>query len=142
MKAARDKLDELIAKEEKKKSDPLEAVKDAIAKVDQIIKDETKNREKTEATKGTQTEKMPALSKEQKQIAKNTNDLKNSPLPEKKEAKDALNKAEKAMQQAAKSLDTKKGMDAVKNQDKALKDLNGRQEGPGRASQGNPKAPR
>ena len=35
LKAARDKLDDLIAKEEKKKSDPLEAVKDAIAKVDQ-----------------------------------------------------------------------------------------------------------
>ena len=63
LKSARDKLDDLIAKEEKKKSDPLEAVKDAIAKVDKLIKDETKNREKTEATKGTQTEKMPALPK-------------------------------------------------------------------------------
>jgi hypothetical protein len=41
LKAARDKLDEMIAKEEKKRTDSLEAVKDAIAKVDQLIKDET-----------------------------------------------------------------------------------------------------
>ena len=123
LKAARDKLDDLIAKEEKKKSDPLEAVKDAIAKVDQLIKDETKNREKTEATKGIQPEKLPAISKEQKDIAKKTDDLKNSPLPEKSEAKDALAKAEKAMDKAAKALDDKKGMDAVKNQDQAVKDL-------------------
>ena len=77
-----------------------------------------KKREKTEATKGTQTEKMPALSKEQKEIAKKTEDLKKQPLTaEKPQVKDALSKAEKAMEKAAKSLDEKKGLDAVKNQD-------------------------
>ena len=89
LKAARDQLAEMIAKEEKKKTDPLEAVKDAIEKVEKLIKDETKNREKTEATKGTQPEKLPALAKEQKDIAKDTNELKNSPLPDKPEVKDA-----------------------------------------------------
>src|SRR5262249_27286328 len=123
LKTARDKLDELIAKEQAKRSDPLAAVKDAIAKVDELIKDETKAREKTEATKGTQTEKMPALAKEQKDIAKKTEDVKKSPLPDKPAVKDSLDKAEKAMNQAAKSLDDKKGMDAVKNQDQAIKDL-------------------
>ena len=61
-------VEKLIEKETASRTDPLEAVKAAAEKVEQLIKDQTKTKEATEATKGTQNEKLPAISKDQKDI--------------------------------------------------------------------------
>ena len=68
LKEARKTVDDLIAKEEKKRTDPLEAVNAAKEKVEELIKDQTKTKEATEATKGTQKEKLPAIAKDQKEL--------------------------------------------------------------------------
>jgi hypothetical protein len=120
---ARQAVEEQIAKEEKAKTDPLEAVKKAQEEIEKLIKDQTSTKEKTEQTKGTQTEKMPNLSKEEKALAKRTDAVKNAPLPEKDKIEESLSKAKQAMDKATKALDDKKGMEAVKNQDEALKKL-------------------
>ncbi|MBI1830566.1 MAG: DUF4175 family protein [Planctomycetes bacterium] len=124
LKLAKAELDKMIAAAEKAKVDPLAAVKSAIEKLDNIIQEQTKNRDETKATVGAkQNLKLPDLADQQKQLAKKTDDVKNTPLPNKAKVENALDKATEAMKQAAKNLDAKKSPEAVAKQDQALDNL-------------------
>ena len=65
----------------------------------------------------------PRSQKIRRILAKRTDEVKNTPLPNQPEAKKALDDAAKVADKAAKALDTKKGLEAVKNQEQAIKDL-------------------
>ena len=62
------------------KTDPLAALKNAIDKLDNVIKDQIKNRQDTNDTVGDkQNLKLPELANTQKELAKKTDDIKNAP---------------------------------------------------------------
>jgi hypothetical protein len=121
LKDAKAQIDRLIAAEEKAKSDPLAAVQKALENIDKIIQDQTKTRDDTKDTVADkQNLKLPELADAQKELAKKTDEVKNTPLPNKDKVEKALNDAAKEMKAAAKNLDAQKSPEAVAKQDKAL----------------------
>jgi hypothetical protein len=124
LKAAKAEIDKMIAVADKAKSDPLAALKNAIEKLDDIIAEQTKNRDETKNTVGEkQNLKVPELANTQKDIAKKTEEVMNTPLPNREKVENALNKATQAMKEAAKNLDANQSPQAVAMQDKAIENL-------------------
>jgi hypothetical protein len=124
LKAAKAKIDKMIAAADKAKTDPLAALKNTMEKLDDIIREQSKNRDDTKETVGEkQNLKLPELANNQKEIAKKTDDLKHTPLPDKEKVENALTKATEAMKEAAKNLDAKQSAEAVAKQDKAIENL-------------------
>ncbi len=119
----------LLKNEPKKALEPqakaTENLKEARKKLDNLIKEQVATREQTKETEGDkQNLKLPELANKQKELAKQTDQLKNTPLPDNdKKAEKALEKAETAMKQAAKNLDAKQSPEAVAKQDKAIEAL-------------------
>jgi hypothetical protein len=122
LREARDELDKLIEAAEKAKSDPLEAAKRAAEQIEQIIKEQTAAREMTEANAKKPDNLKPA-SDAQKDVAKKTDDVRNLPLPDSKELKDALNKAADATRTAANELARRNADAAQPKQSEALQAL-------------------
>jgi hypothetical protein len=117
-------LDHLIADAEKAAADPLANLKDALAKVEQIIKEQKDVRDKAEeADKTQQTQRLPYLEPKQEDLAKRTEELEKQPSAAKPETKQALDNAAKAMEQATKPLKDKQAPEAVAKQDEALAKL-------------------
>ncbi len=117
-------LDDMIAKAEKEKNDPLAALKKAAEELNKVIKDQTDTRDQTKQTaQDKQNVKTPELAAKQKDLAARTEDLKNTPLPNKDKVAPALDQAKEAMKQAAKALDAQKSPDALPKQEQALKAL-------------------
>jgi hypothetical protein len=120
----RKELDRQIAAAEKKKTDPLAALKDTADTVDKLLKEQTETRDQTKAAATEkQNLKLPALVGKQQDLAKRTEGLKEKSLPNRPETQPALGKAAKAMAEAAKALEAKKTPDAVPKQDKAIEAL-------------------
>lgn len=114
-------LDKLIAAAEKERSDPLTALKSAAETVDKLIKDQKDTRDQTkQAGDARKTQELSKLADKQGDLARRTDDLKQQSLPPRAETQKALDKAGKAMKDAAKALDSKKAPDAVGKQDRAL----------------------
>jgi hypothetical protein len=114
-------LDRLIADAEKAQADPLTNLKDTLAQVEQIIKEQKDVRDKAdEAGKTQQTQRLPYLEPKQEDLAKRTEELERQPSAAKPEAKKALDNAAKAMEQATKPLKDKQAPPAVAKQDEAL----------------------
>jgi hypothetical protein len=124
LKNAKAEIDKMIAAAEKAKVDPLAALKNTIEKLDNIIKEQTKTRADTKETVGEkQNLKVPELANTQKELAKKTDAVKNTPLPNPEKVEAALNKATEAMKAAAKNLEAKESPEAVAKQDKAIENL-------------------
>jgi hypothetical protein len=124
LKAAKAEIGKMIAAADKAKTDPLAALKNTMEKLDDIISEQTKNRDDTKETVGEkQNLKLPELANSQKEIAKKTDEVKNTPLPNKEKVENALTKATEAMKEAAKNLDAKQSAEAVAKQDKAIENL-------------------
>ncbi|MGH7222953.1 MAG: DUF4175 family protein, partial [Gemmataceae bacterium] len=124
LREVKEELDRLIAEAEKAQADPLANLKDTLAKVEQIIKEQKDVRDKTdEAGKTQQTQRLPYLEPKQTDLAKRTEEITQQPSAAKPETKEALDKAAKAMEQAAKPLKDKQAPPAVAKQDKALAKL-------------------
>jgi hypothetical protein len=119
LKSAKDEIDRQIAAAELAKTDPLAAVKQAAEQIDTIIKDQKDTNEKT-----AKAEKNPARTPDaaaaQKDVAKKTDDLRNTPLPPNAEAKQALDKALDAQKQASDKLDARQPDAARPDQKDAL----------------------
>jgi hypothetical protein len=129
LKDARAKVADLIAKAENKKTDPLAALKDAKDQVDKILKDQIKTRDTTkDVGDAKQTEQLPKIAPEQKDLANRTDAVKDAPLPLKSETQEALDKASKAMDKATQQLQDKKAPESVAKQDDAIKALKDAQE--------------
>jgi hypothetical protein len=122
LKAAKDELDRQIAAAELAKTDPLAATKQAAEQLDKIIK-EQKDANKQAAKAAERPERTPDAAKAQKDVARKTDELRNTPLPPNTEARQALDKALDAQKQAAEKLDNKQPSDAKPNQQQALKEL-------------------
>ena len=122
LKAAKDELDRQIAAAELAKTDPLAAVKQAAEKIEQLIKDQKNTNEKTEKAEKN-AEKLPEAKTAQKDVAKGTDEVRNTPLPPNTDTKAALDKAAEAMKQANKNLDNKQPSAAKPDQKQALKAL-------------------
>jgi hypothetical protein len=116
LKAAKNELDRQIAAAELAKTDPLAAVKQASEKIEQLIKDQ-KDTNKTTADAEKNTSKLKDAKEAQKEVAKATDEVRNSPLPPNADVKNALDKAAEAMKQANKNLD-KKDIPAAKPEQK------------------------
>jgi hypothetical protein len=121
LKEARAKIADMIAKEESKRIDPLAALKDAKDQLDRILKDQIKTRDTTkDAAQAKQTEQLPKIAPEQKDLAKRTDAIQNAPLPLKSDTQESLDKATKAMDKATLELQDKKAPESVAK--KTLKD--------------------
>ncbi|QJW92727.1 hypothetical protein [Frigoriglobus tundricola] len=112
LKNAKDELDRQIAAAELAKTDPLAATKQAIERVEQLIKEQKQTNAKTEEAADNPA-RTPEAASAQKDVAKKTDDLAKTPLPPNADAKQALNKALDAQKQAAGKLD-KQQPDAAK----------------------------
>lgn len=124
LRAIQAELDRLIDEAEKAQADPLANLKDALAQVEQIIKEQKDVRDKTEeAGKTNQTQRLPYLEPKQEDLAKRTEAMERQPSAAKPETKKALDNAAKAMEQAAKPLKDKQAEPAVAKQDEALAKL-------------------
>lgn len=119
LQAARANLDKLLAAAEKKANDPLAALRQAAAKLDDLIKDQTATRAQTKETKDAA--RLPALAKSQKELAQRAKDLKDTPLPASDATKAHFRDAAKAMAQAAQALNKRQANSAVPKQTQALK---------------------
>ncbi|MBI3410460.1 MAG: DUF4175 family protein [Planctomycetes bacterium] len=120
----RKEVDKMIAQAEKAKNDPLAALKKAAEDVDKLLKDQTQTRDQTKDTaEKKDPAKLPELTKDQKNLAERTEGLKDTPLPGKEKVAEALDKANKAMNEAAKNLDAKKPVAAMDKQDNAIEAL-------------------
>jgi hypothetical protein len=114
-------LDRLIAEAEKAQTDPLAALKDALAKVEQLIKEQKDLRDKTdEAGKTDQTHRLPYMAPKQDDLARRTEEVRQQSAVSKPETKQALETAAKAMDQATQTLKDKQAPPTVKEQDQAL----------------------
>ncbi|HWG43902.1 MAG TPA: DUF4175 family protein [Gemmataceae bacterium] len=117
-------LDRLITETETAQADPLANLKDTLAKVEQIIKEQKDVRDKTdEAEKTAQTQRLPFMAPKQEDLAKRTEEIQQQPTAAKTETKKALDNATKAMEEATKTLKDKQAPETVKKQDKALDKL-------------------
>ncbi|HEY7426311.1 MAG TPA: DUF4175 family protein, partial [Gemmataceae bacterium] len=117
-------LDRLITETEKAQADPLTSLKDTLAKVEQIIKEQKDVRDKAdEADKTAQTQRLPYLEPKQQDLARRTEEVNQQPAAAKPETKKALDNAAKAMEQATKPLKDKQAPQAVAKQDEALAKL-------------------
>ncbi len=119
LKNAKDELERQIAAAELAKTDPLAATKQAIERVEQLIKEQkqanTKAKEATEIP-----ERTPEAANAQKDVAKKTDDLAKTPLPPNADAKQALDKALDAQKQASDKLDKQQPAAARPDQKDAL----------------------
>ena len=121
LRAVKDELDRLIAEAEKAQADPLANLKDTLAKVEQIIKEQKDIRDKTdEAGKTAQPQRLPYMAPKQEDLAKRTEELPKQPAAAPPTTKKALDGAAKAMDQATKTLNDKQASPSVKKQDQAL----------------------
>jgi hypothetical protein len=124
LKEARAKVADLIAQAENKKKDPIAALKDATETIEKLLKDQIATRAQTQdAGDAKQMDKLPQIAPQQKDLANRTESLNNQPMPAKTETKQALDKASKAMDNAAKSLQNQKAPAAVSKQSDAIKSL-------------------
>jgi hypothetical protein len=122
LKAARDELDKQIAAAELAKKDPLAAVKNAAEEIEKLIRDQKDASAKTERAEENPRD-LPEAKAAQKDVAKKTDEVRNTPLPPNAEVKDALKKAADAMRQANNKLDKQQPAEAKPNQKDALKAL-------------------
>src|SRR5207253_3081094 len=102
--------------------DPLAAVKQAAERIEQLIKDQKDANAKAQKAE-TNPAKLPDAKLAQKDVAKGTDEVRNSPLPPNTEAKNALDKAAQAMKQANDKLDRQNPKSAKSDQQQALKNL-------------------
>jgi hypothetical protein len=124
LKAIQAELERLLVDAEKAQADPLANLKDKLAQVEQIIKEQKDTRDKAdEAGKTEQTQRLPYLEPKQEDLAKRTEDIARQPSAAKPETKKTLDKAAKAMEQATKPLKDKQAEPAVAKQEEALKNL-------------------
>src|SRR5207244_865280 len=115
---------EMIAKAEKQQNDPLAALKNAAEQVERLIKEQKETKADTQkADAAKQADQLPQIGEIQKDLARQTNEVKNQPMPANEDVKKALDNAAKSMDKAAQNLDTKKAPDAMVKQDQALKSL-------------------
>jgi hypothetical protein len=119
---AKDELDRQIAAAELAKNDPLAATKQAIEQLDRIIKDQKDTNARTDKA-AERPDRLPDAANAQKDVARKTDELRNTPLPPNNQAKDALNKALEAQKQAAEKLDNKQANAAKSDQQAALDEL-------------------
>lgn len=93
----------------------------ALDNIDNIIKEQKKTQDDTRQTIGEpQNLKLPELANKQTDLAKKTDEVKNTALPNQDKVQKALDQATQAMKEAAKTLGEKKPPEAVAKQDKAL----------------------
>jgi hypothetical protein len=119
LKGAKDELDRQIAAAELAKTDSLAATKQAVEQLDKIIQEQKETNAKT-AKAADAPERTPDAAAAQKDVAKKTDDLRNTPLPPNADAKQALDKAADAQKQAADKLDAKQPDAAQPKQADAL----------------------
>jgi hypothetical protein len=122
LKSAKAELDRQIAAAELAKADPLAAVKQAAERVDQLIQDQKDANKKTDRAEKS-LDKLPDAQAAQKDVARDTDDVRAMPLPPNNQAKDALNRAAESMKEANKDLAARKPADARPEQQQALKSL-------------------
>ena len=122
LKTAKAEIDRQIAAAELAKVDPLAAVKQAAERVDQLIQDQKDTNNKTDRAEKNP-EKLTDAKAAQKDVARETDDVRAMPLPPNKEAKNALDRAAEAMKEANKDLASKNPTDAKPDQQQALKNL-------------------
>lgn len=117
-------LDRLLAAAEKEQTDPLSSVRDTLAQVEQLIKEQKDVRDKAdEAGKAQQTQRLPHLEPKQRDLTRRAEEINRQPSAAKPQAKEALSRAAQAMEQAAKPLQDKQAAKAVERQDQALAKL-------------------
>jgi hypothetical protein len=118
---AREELDKQIAAAEREKRDALAATKKAAEMVDKLLAEQKAAKQMTAEAKRPDEVKQSADA--QRDVARQADELKNLPLPESKEAKEAINKAAEQSQQAADDLKAKDKAAAQPKQDEAVKAL-------------------
>jgi hypothetical protein len=124
LKEARAKVAELIAKAEDRRKDPIAALKDASETIDRLLKEQIATRDQTKETvDAKQSDQLPQIAPQQKDLAERTEALSSQPMPSTKDTKQALAKASKAMDSAAKNLQSQMAPDAVGKQNEAIKAL-------------------
>ncbi len=93
-------LDQRIAEAMKLKNDPLSALKKAADDLEKLIKDQTATRDQTKETAADkELQKTPALAKDQRMLAKRTEQLRETPLPT-KDTKESVDKTKDALDKA------------------------------------------
>ena len=122
LKDAKDELDKLIAQAEKERTDALAATKKALEEVNKLIQDQKAAQEQTKKNADKPDALKPAADK-QKDVAKAANEVKDLPLPDKPEVKDALKKAADEAKKAAEALAKKDAKAADPKQNDTLKAL-------------------
>src|SRR5204863_3734550 len=121
---ARDKIADMIAKAENKKTDPLAALKNAVDQLDKLLKEQIETRDQTkDAGDAKQPDRLPEIAPQQKDLAQRTDTLKDSALPLNKKSNDSLDKAARAMDKATDQLQQQKADNAIGKQNDAIKAL-------------------
>src|SRR5205823_10183496 len=94
LKTVVNELDRLIREAELLKQDPFVALQKALESLDQIIRDQQETQQSTKnAADEKNNERVAKLAKPQAELAKRTDDLRQTPLPAKPQAMDELARA-------------------------------------------------
>ena len=113
----RDTLDSMIAKEQQAKTDPLAATQKAAEEVAKLIEDQKQTKKLTEQRK------LDEAKGKQEKLAQQTNELKDRPLPDAPEAKEALKQAANMAKASDDSLHHHDPDKAVTNQQETINAL-------------------
>ena len=119
---AKKELDKLIAKADAEKTDALVATKKAIEEVNKLIAEQKTAKNTTKQNENNKDALKPAAD-QQKQVARKAEEVKNLPLPDKQEVKDALAKAAEEAKKASDDLQNKDAKTAQPKQDETIKAL-------------------
>ncbi|MBN9521798.1 hypothetical protein J0H58_25330 [bacterium] len=122
LRTAREELDRQIAAAELAKRDPLAAVKAAGEQIEKLIQEQKQALENTKEAEA-EAGKIPEAAKEQADVARKADALKNTPLPPNQEAKQALDKAAASTKDAKADLDQKNPAAAQPDQKEAIRNL-------------------
>ncbi|HEY8503490.1 MAG TPA: hypothetical protein VIL46_02835 [Gemmataceae bacterium] len=120
LRQAREELDRMIAREEQRRTDPLAALRHAADTVDRLIKDQADARRRTDEARAANADEARQLADPQKELARRTEAVKEEPRVPNAAADQALDRAARAMAQAADALQKPNPDAAVLKQDSAL----------------------
>lgn len=124
LREVRSEVERLLIEEEKARTDPLANLKDALARVEQIIREQKELRETTEkATDKRQNEKLSKDAPKQAELARQTDAVRRDAQAADPVTRQVLNQASREMRAAEKAMKAREGKESLARQDDALESL-------------------
>jgi hypothetical protein len=124
LETAKERLDQLVAEEEKRQRDPLVGLQKAIEDLEKLIAEQQKAQHQAKnAIQQQKPQDLKPQAPKQQNLAYKAEEVARRPMAARPEAKDLIQQASEAMHAASEQLHTQQGEPAVQNQERAIKDL-------------------